>query len=245
MPSGICRRLNLNTLRRVGGKVVPMKKILSAFAIAGALCAGSAFAALDGTITLQPGGGQANGGGAFIATTSGLGTFLTFCVEDNEFFGYGGVYNYRINDRAVAGGVGGHDGTDPYTGLSSDSLSLGTAWLYSRYRSGALFGGAGTDAQKNDLQAAIWFLEDEGLVGANNYLVSAASTGLGGASLASLQAAAGAQNYGVRILNLFDNSGNVVQDQLGIVPEPTTMVAGALLLLPFGASTLRILRKKS
>jgi hypothetical protein len=28
------------------------------------------------------------------------------------------------------------------------------------------------------------------------------------------------------------------------VPEPTTIIAGALLLLPFGASTLRILRKK-
>jgi hypothetical protein len=28
------------------------------------------------------------------------------------------------------------------------------------------------------------------------------------------------------------------------VPEPTTMMAGALLLLPFGASTIRILRKK-
>jgi hypothetical protein len=28
------------------------------------------------------------------------------------------------------------------------------------------------------------------------------------------------------------------------VPEPTTMIAGALLLLPFGASTLRILRKR-
>jgi hypothetical protein len=28
------------------------------------------------------------------------------------------------------------------------------------------------------------------------------------------------------------------------VPEPTTMVAGALLLLPFGASTLRMLRRK-
>jgi hypothetical protein len=27
------------------------------------------------------------------------------------------------------------------------------------------------------------------------------------------------------------------------VPEPTTMIAGALLLLPFGASTLRIVRK--
>ena len=31
--------------------------------------------------------------------------------------------------------------------------------------------------------------------------------------------------------------------QLNLVPEPTTMIAGALLLLPFGASTLRILRK--
>jgi hypothetical protein len=28
-----------------------------------------------------------------------------------------------------------------------------------------------------------------------------------------------------------------------VVPEPTTVIAGALLLLPFGASTLRILRK--
>jgi len=32
---------------------------------------------------------------------------------------------------------------------------------------------------------------------------------------------------------------------LAPVPEPTTMVAGALLLLPFGASTLRILRKRT
>ena len=35
--------------------------------------------------------------------------------------------------------------------------------------------------------------------------------------------------------------GNV---HLAPVPEPTTLVAGALLLLPFGVSTLRILRKK-
>jgi hypothetical protein len=30
---------------------------------------------------------------------------------------------------------------------------------------------------------------------------------------------------------------------LTAVPEPTTMIAGALLLLPFGASTLRFMRK--
>ena len=32
---------------------------------------------------------------------------------------------------------------------------------------------------------------------------------------------------------------------LSTVPEPTTMIAGALLLLPFGASTLRILRRRA
>jgi hypothetical protein len=32
--------------------------------------------------------------------------------------------------------------------------------------------------------------------------------------------------------------------ELTAVPEPTTMIAGALLLLPFGASTLRIIRKR-
>jgi Protein of unknown function (DUF642) len=43
------------------------------------------------------------------------------------------------------------------------------------------------------------------------------------------------------------NAGNgfIGLDNLNVsaVPEPTTMIAGALLLLPFGASTLRILRK--
>ena len=32
-------------------------------------------------------------------------------------------------------------------------------------------------------------------------------------------------------------------DETTAVPEPTTVIAGALLLLPFGASTLRIMRK--
>ena len=34
---------------------------------------------------------------------------------------------------------------------------------------------------------------------------------------------------------------NIISD--GVVPEPTTMLAGALLLLPFGASTIRFIRK--
>jgi len=38
-------------------------------------------------------------------------------------------------------------------------------------------------------------------------------------------------------------SANIDSITLFPVPEPTTMITGALLLLPFGASTLRILRK--
>jgi hypothetical protein len=43
------------------------------------------------------------------------------------------------------------------------------------------------------------------------------------------------------------DAGNVVLafGSPNAVPEPTTMIAGALLLLPFGFSTLRVLRKKS
>jgi hypothetical protein len=29
------------------------------------------------------------------------------------------------------------------------------------------------------------------------------------------------------------------------VPEPTTLISGAMLLMPFGASALRIMRKRS
>jgi hypothetical protein len=36
-----------------------------------------------------------------------------------------------------------------------------------------------------------------------------------------------------------------LQATVSAVPEPTTMIAGALLLLPFGASTLRILRRRT
>jgi hypothetical protein len=46
----------------------------------------------------------------------------------------------------------------------------------------------------------------------------------------------------------WDNGANVIPasasfDSITVIPEPTTMMAGVLLLLPFGASTLRILRK--
>ena len=53
------------------------------------------------------------------------------------------------------------------------------------------------------------------------------------------------QTYWTGEIQYTDANGVLIQEnlQLNLVPEPTTMIAGALLLLPFGATTLRILRK--
>lgn len=50
------------------------------------------------------------------------------------------------------------------------------------------------------------------------------------------------QQFGIVNGSTIDG-GTATQPTYAPVPEPTTMIAGALLLLPFGASTLRILRK--
>ncbi len=48
----------------------------------------------------------------------------------------------------------------------------------------------------------------------------------------------------IRTLAGGNNTGVTGFATVAPVPEPTTLIAGALLLLPFGASTLRILRRK-
>ena len=42
----------------------------------------------------------------------------------------------------------------------------------------------------------------------------------------------------------FEEWAAITAPHLTVVPEPTTMIAGALLLLPFGASTLRRMRNR-
>jgi hypothetical protein len=114
-----------------------------------------------------------------------------------------------------------------------DNVSIGTAWLFSQFLAGTLTldTGLGTyfDANRynnaGELQQAIWFLEDEA-GGQNNGYVALAQTALGNLTLAQVQADSGGQ-YGVVALNLFSD-GNLAQDQLAVVPEPTT--AGCFLL---------------
>jgi hypothetical protein len=141
-----------------------------------------------------------------------------------------------------------------------DNISIGTAWLYSQFRAGALtinsVGAAG------NLQDAIWYLEGETPINYGGYdgtaFYNAAKTGTSTTDTTVFNDSKGA--YGVVALNLYDGLPHdklvtftggpyegeqhyLNQDVLGIVPEPTTIIAGALLLLPFGASALRIVRK--
>jgi len=162
--------------------------------------------------------------------------FQTFCIEANEYFSPGTSYSVGISPNAMYG-------SQPPNG---DPISIGTAWLYSQFAAGTLSGytytygsSRASATSAGALQEAIWWLEDES-GGVKNSFVTAAETALSLNDTTIKNNANGA--YGVYALNL-GNPG-AVQDQLVIVPEATTMVAGALLLLPLGASTLRILRRK-
>jgi hypothetical protein len=235
-----------------------MKKLSTLIGVAGVLCATNLYASFDGTVTLNSSAYSWGNGGEFTAVTSGLGTFQTFCIEYNEEFGPGNTYQYNQNSGAVAGGAG-VDAIDSHTGLAMDNISIGTAYLYSQFRNGGL--GTLTASQAGQLQNAIWYLENEitfaqlstmnGVDGTSYYTL--AKTGTSTTDTTVFNDSLGA--YGVIAMNLFNGAyGTPVtnpngtnyslnQDQLAVVPEPTTMIAGALLLLPFGASTLRILRK--
>ncbi len=235
-----------------------MKKLLTLIGVAGVLFATNLYAGFDGTITLAQGPYSYGNGGEFTAVTTGLGTFQTFCIEINEEFAPGSQYSYNENSGAVAGGAG-VDATDSHTGLPMDNISIGTAWLYSQFRAGTLANYFTGNRLQNagDLQVAIWYLEDEvsslTYNGANGTaFFNAAIAGTHTTATTVFDDSNGA--YGVIALNLFNGpystpviingvTYNLNQDQLAMVPEPTTMIAGALLLLPFGASTLRILRR--
>ena len=81
----------------------------------------------------------------------------------------------------------------------------------------------------------------------NNVLVaslSPTSTVMGGTSY-TINAIAGNNTLSFQGTGIDDSYGALIDNvDVSAVPEPSTVIAGALLLLPFGTSALRILRSK-
>jgi hypothetical protein len=164
--------------------------------------------------------------------------FQTFCTELREEYSPGGLYPISSIGNAALYNNTGHP----------VPITLGVAYLYSKFAAGTLSGydysytdGGGRSASAGNLQNAIWSLLGEQSI---TLLTGTAYTDLLSSGIAQAdwtKAADGA--YGVADMTL-DNPGQAQDQLIMAVPEAPTVIAGALLLLPFGASAFRILRKK-
>lgn len=218
-----------------------MKKLWLAVGLASLMAVPIAQGAVQ--VKLADGPGD-TGGGEFNATLrdattqTTLASFITFCLEKQETLSLGVWYGVEFNDGAVLGGADNDDDGDP----SKDVIKVGTAYLYSQMLAGKLTGYDHSAEKADQLQNAIWSFEDEIEWDTGNpYLNEDWWDGLN-IDPRELNAPGG---YGVWVMNLTDSSGNYRQDVLAPVPEPSTIIAGALLLLPFAASSIRRMRKTS
>ena len=161
-------------------------------------------------------------GGAFDIdnTSNGPGAdFKSFCVQLNQDIDYDHLFVVgSITDSADDDG-----GPDP--------ISPETAWIFWSYRHGAL-----SSFTSDEIQSAIWILEDEWTLADGLAVFGASTIGDPEALIALAESnTPGWVNPGVGVLNLFTLDGAKAQDQLTLseVPEP-----GTLLLVGSGAAAL-------
>ena len=216
--------------------------VYSAFFL-GMFCvvASPAIADLTATVRVSDSFGDAHGaghGGEFRAEHSGFsfapaslgevaGQFEVFCVEMNEYVGFGTTYFADFNTAAVNGGVGGG---------SPDPLGTKTAYIYNEFVTHNLEGydyddiGPGRVESANALQNVIWFFEDE----LDDYL-----SGLRPAEVLLAEQFYNDANESdwmdigaVQIMNLYANADGTghIQDQLvmSTVPVPGAFLLGVL-----------------
>lgn len=160
--------------------------------------------------------------------------FETFCVQTGENITANGTteYNASISQALIASGK---------------QLNLGTAWLYEQFAKGTLADyeytpGNTREADARDLQNTLWRLMGQSYNLASSqyyYDLAVAQLGITNILKDNLDSS-GNLTYKVGILNVFGLDGSNKQDQLILVPEPTT-----LLLLGLGLIGIAGLRRKN
>jgi hypothetical protein len=178
---------------------------------------------LDGTTTTE-------GGGSIDNSTLNERPSWVYCVDlFHDVYVPGDYNNTGVSTSGVVNG---------YTVNNAGEV----AWLLAHYAT------TGHGIQAMALQAAIWHVIYDGSSGyAGNHTVNPDTGASYYTEYVTMLSALGSQTGNVSSFDWLSpgiaNNSTVYQG-LVAVPEPTTMVAGALLLLPFGASTLRMLRRR-
>jgi hypothetical protein len=183
-------------------------------------------------------------------------SYVTVCTDIEGTLYLGQYYEYVTPVTPFSGQAGINPNWG--TGINGDGSAAkaiqNAAHLFYTYNQLTSAGIGGTVEQMAALQLAVWEVlyntTASGSVTGTRFTVSGGDAGA--IALASSWLSGLDGNYGLAGYLLYPTQGGGVNADgeppqellIAAVPEPTTVIAGALLLLPFGASTLRILRRK-
>lgn len=227
-------RLARHALKGQREKKTFMKRFLITVIVTTAVMPGFVALAIpsSGTIqTYQYGApqGYADGGEFYCYIDGDTSTVAlnTWCIEINNTFVPGDVYNYTLGQTTHG---------DPSIGGPSSPLQLGTAWLFAQWNAGA-FG----NVNAGEFQAALWYFQNQGpqpsaYAAWNNgdpnadVYTADAIAALGSAASSDSNGA-----YGVDVLEMENG-----QDFLATAPDGGTTV----MLLGAGLSVIGLLRRK-
>jgi hypothetical protein len=210
----------------------------------------------------QKGGGNALVGGIILTPSFGN-SIISVCADVGGTVSIGSSYNYYQKTFQGQDGLNpnwgyGNTGTSTLKNSANASAAIqNAAHIFSLHQSVMT---TGTLSQKAALQLAVWeALYDSGNPNGFNFS-GGRFTASNGADTAAVTTALSWLNNDLGQGNQPTYTGFLLQPskdggvtpQMGVqemlfnitpVPESTTIIAGALLLIPFGINTIRIIRK--